>query len=149
MTKQLSLKDLIHSYGIKNLVFVLSIECFCDDALKITAQFGFGLTDSKNTKRVQMKIDHSRFDINSSSKVVLISEEYDIGTPAQSYHVGHFDWLLSEQEISVYAKTPDGLNPISVGFKDIISPQDKECIEFVESNFFLLQPFIHPTDTLQ
>lgn len=148
MTNQLTLKELIRSFGIKNLVFILDVDCFDKNLTEFTSQFGFGLTTvGENTKRCTMKIDHSRFDIDSSNKVVLISNDYDVLVPVQRYYVSDFNTMIDLGQISVYFKSEDGLNAISVCLVDLLSEEDKRCIEYVEGNFLLLQPFIGTVQT--
>lgn len=146
-----SIKDLVETYGVSNLVFVFETEIHDKSMFDVcnAFQLGFALT-SGDMKRCPMMITEKdgRCDkIGYSHKVTFKSLTNDPMVPLARFYNSDFEYRIETGNVSIFKITPDGLEPIRVMFEDVLSENDQKVMQYVEDNFFLLQPFIGETKT--
>lgn len=141
--KHFSIKEISEQYGVKNLLFKFEVDCFDKSILSMTSFMGFGLIAAgENTQSHYFVIDESRYKIVENYKVGFTNLEQNPLVPNKTFYISDFEHIVNDGHASVYAITPDGITPLFVTLVDVATPEEVKAIEYVEDNFFLLQPFI-------
>ena len=141
-----TIKDLAETYGVSNLAFVFETEVFNKSMFDIcnAFQLGFALTsgDMKRCPMIITEKEGSCDKVGYSHKVTFKSLTNDPLVPLARFYNTDFECRIAQGYVSIFKVTPDGLEPIHVMLEDMLSVDDQKAKQYVEDNFFLLQPFI-------
>ena len=134
-----TIKELTQTYGARNLVFVMDVDCFDEVGMAMGAMIGIGLTEpGKNTHRVAM-IARERFHrLDENYQIELQGfDQGDLSIPFQSYHIGDFESMIRNGHVNVYVETPDGFMPVYQCVQECFTASEAKTLSCVQNNFFL------------